>query len=472
MFIPGELTRVGTGNDEEEYETDLDEGPANDFDALHLLAPGTTQEEKWGRLEFRDKCRDVLNTLDRGERRWHANEPGQAPVLEDFKKTGLARGDDLDNMTPTALHVMARYYDSDFKSIKSEVLQAVVRFLLEVRQPQAADGEAGARPILMLAMVHDNDDFIECIQLCRPEVFADLLDVQGSDGKNSIHHIFAWPNRQPSRNITPRDMKAKTLRRAQSLVPLANPRTLTARDDQGNTPIHYALEYRQSYGRASKYTEMFRAMVLRADETASGQVLTNAFNNRNESPILYWHRTKKDIELARAEREKNEVGNSAQKQGFQVLVQGPAMKRVDAAANIDSKPRAGGKDLLVHLVRQHHIVGPGQRSNAEDRDVKHTSAESFRVPLPPGPKSLPERVPSPAWPLKPDLRAPDTGSQSRNERPSQELEKEKTPIPTKDPEGQAHRMIEFLERHYIATRLDLDARDLIHGKDVSGMFLP
>lgn len=131
---------------------------------------------------------------------------------------------------------------------------------------------------MKVAMTFDNGEFIDCVMDCWPDGFPDLLHTQDSEGKNCLHQLFAVPNLRPTPGAA-RDKNAPTLpdvrflakNRGPVFVSKAKPETLTAKDKDGNTPIHYAMDYWQCSGRNEKYVDMVRQMVLKADTVMKTQ---------------------------------------------------------------------------------------------------------------------------------------------------------------------------------------------------------
>ena len=467
-------------DEDSELEQDLDVG--DDDEPLEIIGKGDrivptkSEELNWQDVDLDQHCKHVMTMLTEGTRRWDdSSGDAHIPVLEASKKTRLTARDPRDKTAPTALHILARNFKRDYSNVPEHICQAVIKFLLEHRHQgsfEVSENEiAQEQPILSVAMTFENDEFIDCAMNCWPDKFSDLLGVQDSEQKNCFHHIFALPALTKSRTRKEiDDARAKTLKRATKLVPMARAATLVAKDKDGNTPVHYAFNYLQCYGRGKTYQNIIKEMVLKGDGIRRPN---GAFNNRNESPILYCERTKIQFEewqhpvqkpasaahaspdtqvrsrqardfggfrppLGQGDRTDPETeSTSASLERMQATVKERTGKYPQPRKANTEKTGAGGEDLVRRL--SFSAVRGLSPAPADGQNSPVTSEAKDRAQMPPPPK-------------------PPVGVDTQKSK-------------KKQADRPVHELLDFLRQHYIRTRPDLEARDLMEGKDASGNLL-
>ncbi|KAL7790945.1 hypothetical protein V8C37DRAFT_161785 [Trichoderma ceciliae] len=386
--------------------------------------PEDNEETIWRRLDLNDKFEKVMELLNQGKRRWDdSSRSPNIPILEEYMKEGLTARDPRDSKGSTALHILARDYQKKYSSIEKKILMSVITFLLAHMDKAASSTEAspGIReePILNVAMEYGNDEFIQCVKDCQPGGFPDLLHIKDEEGKNFIHRVFFLPAQamyNTSNNNTARSIKDdrnNAMKRAIRFVPEAKPETLAAKDADGNTPIHYAMEYRQCYGRNSKYIRIFQEMVEKSDKFLKGN---NAFNNEEESPLLYSLRTEKEYKSTTQYKKTQKPKNDAAPQHQANDPAHRKMKQIEGGDFEDNSPAAA----------------------ATPRNTTKNAAYGRNDDASEGPDSG-KPMTSQTSPTQGGVIGDDCVNEIRK----------------------------FLRLHYIRTRSDSEARDLIDGKDIS-----
>jgi hypothetical protein len=478
---------------ESEMESEEDELPKQAGASL-TQTPDTCDEIKWNALELDQKCKDVMNLLADKKRRW-SNDSGNPniPILEEYKKIALTRRDPRDKTLPTALHILARNYKKDFTHVPTSVRETVIKYLLKQEEAKSSSDPATheniqEQPILHVAMTFENDDFIDCVEKCWPQGFPDLLHAQDGEGKNCLHHVFALPSQVKQISA----VKTRTLQRAQKLVPKAKPETLAAKDKSGNTPIHYALDYRQCFGRKREYVELVQYMVREGDKAMNAG---SSLNNDGESPIIFCQRT---MEEYKARKQARQQAGKSQSRPSPTVPQTIADKQDITAGKGQAASQGHGKDqeaakdpgqVKVQIKTQNpkekvsHVAFEGL---SEDRETwNHTGSDTTGGSKPPLVRRESQGRPIPGTQFRnsnPDLGSPTvTASSQALERKSDAAlpNKEKTDVqnlsdnpkmPSASARGEqpVNDILDFLRLHYIRTRPDLEARDLIDGKDASG----
>ncbi|KAL2181048.1 uncharacterized protein P884DRAFT_274879 [Thermothelomyces heterothallicus CBS 202.75] len=142
-------------------------------------------------------------------------------------------------------HVLDGYDKVPDEIIRPEIRDLLSEYLASWDKTETEEEKKDKRkekPILNVAIkLRDNDGFVQQIrESCPAEHLAALLADQDGDGRNALHHIFAWPDDKPRSRTEANAKRVLTL--ALELVLLATAETLAAKDKDGNTPIHYAAD--------------------------------------------------------------------------------------------------------------------------------------------------------------------------------------------------------------------------------------
>jgi hypothetical protein len=469
-------------DDSDGLDLDDAEGEPITTAGLDIRAQGSDEAE-WRKLELERQLKNVMSQLRDGHRKWDDDGPADVPLLELYKKTTLATKRDAEATRATALHILARQYKTDYADIPGEIIRPVIRdLLIQNNKPSVETGTGEKRkeePILKVAITFSNDEFIDKVKEAWPEGFPALLDAKDSDGKNALHHIFAWPNEKVTVRL---EADAKmVLERALKFVPVAKEETIAAQDADGNTPIHYASDYRQCYQRPDEYVAIYKEMVRMGDDLMMGE---SAFNNRDDSPILYGQRTLAHCERIIKEKKSQRQHAAAMSKLAQISTSSPGAKtppppRKEAASPIDNptawkdnQSKVGPTNLRKEfgaIEMNSQWADKSKMKSPADGCSSRCMSIADEQPKKEGYEDTKKMPPPSAWSKQPPA------AKSAKDKTSKTTQ-EKTVAPSaaatnKRAKARAYTDIQqFLRLHYIRSRPDMDARDLIHGKDVSGMF--
>lgn len=490
---------------EQRLDDDLEEEPGNFPTHDLVLSPGVSPEylEQWQNKSLDDKCREVMDQLGDGRRRWSEDDqPGNVPVLEDFKKSLLLKPDLREDNTPTILHVLARRW-RDYKIDLPSVRKAVM-FFIERAEGIVQPGFSG-HPVWKATMNIGGIEFLDFIKDNFRSKLPEIMAVQDKDGRNFIHAIFyvvqdksypqpdlqarrmftfAFPSRSsPVYNVGPR------------FVPEATAEILAMQDNDGNTPIHYAVFRSQCQGRSQGYIDMVQRMVETAEPSLRR---SNEFNKLDHSPIQYclW-----SFKQRRTRPNNPSIVRSDSKDGRNPA---RAVVGIKEAPKPNQPPRSEPKP------------GPPTQERDASLGVPPTNAPKKSTLVPEAPDAPPgyglSRSPTnpsmppskPDGPIVPQIKEPQGkgpvpvlferkpsrsvsmaaprpsgGSQTVQQERSREAPKPNAPSTqkpsggeqAKDPMASAEKLLHVLKRHYIRERSEFFARELVYGKNANGKVL-
>ncbi|KAJ4320188.1 hypothetical protein N0V84_005973 [Fusarium piperis] len=450
-----------------------------------LNSQEASEEVEWKKLELESQCKDVMDLLRTDKRRWDDSAgPANVRVLEDYKKRTLAtRRDPRDPMVSTALHILAKDSSKEYAKVPRDIRETVIQFLLDARDLEDKNA-AKARPeemakeqlVLKVAMTFDNDEFIDCVMECWRDKFSDLLDLRDGDGKNCLHHLFAWPNHISNQDTA--EKKALFQSRVKKLASRAKAQTLATPDADGNTPIHHAVQYRQCRGKPEEYVQEVKKMILKGDEIMK---TTSALNNHGQSPLLFCKHTRSDY--FRELRKRQEQTQEGRKKLLPPSAKDPASQPnpdIPAKGREPWKPAATGKTTqpdgsgFAYKESLNRVQKPAEGLPEPNRLRRaSTAAQGITPPTPiekqPNGQHIPPHV---LMPPPPSVRKGAEGggakggdgdktAKANTRRPNADK------VATKD--KAAKDIINFLTMHYIRTRSDMEARALIFRRHISGL---
>ncbi|KAL4919524.1 hypothetical protein BDW62DRAFT_40931 [Aspergillus aurantiobrunneus] len=440
--------------------------------------------------ERRKDWTEVVQLLDTGKVDWES--------LDDEDKLSLAYHDDKNTARPTFLHKMAENWASgEFRQLSRQTREKIALFLLDEDIPHTDKRDD---PILTVAIGYHRPDFVEFIIANRPGMLQKLLMSTDVKGMNCLHKAFketllkAWTVLISQKKT---DLLASTMSTITRLLEHANAAPIIAKDDSGNTPIHYAMDYRLCHipgeykydGQNHKYEGIIRSLLEKA-ESAMKKVEV-LFNNRHQSPYRYHFYVKAGIESQNRkektpepagkgpnprERESTKDDHRDTKKGTEKPVAGEPVGRTSFPMKEDPSPGSPNMKLNVPSAPksvqkftrdpQHH---PGQSATPTTVEKDNDLGEARFVSLARRPTTVLEisddltqqkfnpgavKSAKPAKPAKPE------GSESRSTA-------EPTSWPGDEEKAAAEGILGFLKCFFIRNSTDRDAKDLLYGKVAS-----
>lgn len=447
------------------------------------------EEKRWKEKALETQCEEVLNLLKDGRRKWDRDCGGEdIPVLEEYIKTTLANTRETpDTSFPTALHKLAKKAQHFQSAASDHNFTKLIAYLKENDEVLAYPRRGGRREnlVLTVAIKYKNLGFVDCLKkTCTEEAFRDLVHLQDDKGMNCLHQLCTAS--KDERKV----QRPYFLRWLKLLGREASADTLATADNRGNTPIHYLVNLANSATMREEYVEIVKTMISKCDEQMERN--RTLFNIEGESPVLYGRRSIDSFKKNRQRRleqqatqekvqrqvssetipmagpspltsketmpghtvDKNGDGGSARKDNIRAVREPPSSERSDGHT---PAPKGRGDQL-----NETGTVPPsirGIRRTLSIRATQRTGPENAHLP-PTIEKHA--RFQSAAGSLRrPSVDPGDRAVISSVEKPNN---------PEGEPWEACEELVEFLEIHYLRTRSDLEARELIYGKDGFGKF--
>ena len=471
--------------------------------------------------------------------RWDESDDPQVDILEDYKKEKLKERDRREKTAPTILHMLAKNLDRDFEHVPDDILPKIILYILQHREssslaPKAKDLEED--PILKVAMDFDNNKFINYVLTLAPEKLPGLLDARYAAQLNCLHYAFKVQLHKTILNLTGARQKKQagdkttlksTLEMLNIFVKKAKDDTITATDEEGNTPVHYALDYElcSMKSRGKTYGEIVRRLILRSDQArkkkAANEFSLKEFNLKDESPYLYFLRTEREWseknKKVPRKNVKTKLPETDTKSGVKgskdIKEPGAIQKGNSNNAKIDSsQPLEKGTKMPGVIAPPEYFgasdVQPARSATQVQRREKPTTASRAQKLILPQSYPISHSIPPRAAEKVPGTAQADPVLLGANNTPPEPLARRKThdfdlvgapgqsgvtiqqALPprsqisesekqsnpsrstanTKDPGAGAgaKEIRDFLKLHYIRKRSDMEAKELLYGKVASG----
>ncbi|KAL1864707.1 hypothetical protein Daus18300_007509 [Diaporthe australafricana] len=502
---------------------DVGFGDLTQSDEAPTVEAHSDELDIWNQLPIQGRWDQVMKILkDQGRRcRWddQCGDPETQNFLEGYKKDGLNFKDDSDPRSPTVLHMLAKDFDrSGFASLDEKSRSRIIVFLLD-HQRSESTGQAGHKtnygedPVLIVALRNDNKDFIRCVlRHCRNSA-GYLLDACDVEGTNSLHHIFkehfprAVGDYFSKRRGKKLDLKT-TYTMVLSLADLARPETIAAQDRLGNTPLHYAMDYTLCRIPTDNHPKIVSQLIAVGDRLLSKNAKSSQFNKEKdpESPYLYFLRTKNAYLMDLQSKQSSGLATQDPRLSAPIAHKGTASDRDSKAqspkdgivlrikrADESRGPNGGWKATKLGAVNERDTSGKGKPTTFPSAQrttpgyvTEETASETEELGFEDGrsvqsllrhPQNFgPSRnmtvyaVQIPTLSSKPD----DVSYQQPNEAYKGSTKSTQKNVQTfqmiDDVEGckiAAEEIRHRLKLHYIRTRSDIDAKDLLYGKVAS-----
>ncbi|KAI1114919.1 hypothetical protein F5Y14DRAFT_461013 [Nemania sp. NC0429] len=296
-------------SDDLDFRYDFDDG--SDVESI----PPATKDEPEPQSELKqmslaERCRHVIDALSDGRRCWDIDK--HSPESKVFSESDkfLLNEEHPQTQFPTALHVLAWEY----KKEQAKISQPIIMYLLQYRRNQCREwadkqhvkadskeallgviGHLKGPPILALAAEAKNQSFIDFVAQTWPEGFQALLDARDTSGKNCIHLMLN----------AERELYVE-------FVEKAWPSTLAAKDKDGNTALHYIMNFKllkayrdkQDRKKRDQLLQIFDLLLERADTEMkkSGEL-----NEKGLSPYQHYLSTMMRSTTQRANQVKGKV---------------------------------------------------------------------------------------------------------------------------------------------------------------------
>ncbi|KAK1253610.1 hypothetical protein MKX07_001687 [Trichoderma sp. CBMAI-0711] len=261
-------SKAGDDSSEEESDSDEEEGEVTNR----------------GGKPVKELLEDVLKGIQDGTR-----DLTNESQLKAFKASGgdghYLASNTADARQPTALHIMAAMDKKELPKLDGR-MEPLIRFLVEHENDLLRIQDRSGHTPLFLAIESKKEKMVQWMCDSHPRI-SDILDISSNDkDKMNCLHIGV-------------DKRVKFL---DLLIDKAEPTTLAAKDGDGNTPLHLAVEYKKC---KKEQLDIIQKIIAKSD-VAVQRTPNGDFNNDGLSPYLH-HKESCRKALARAKEKERKL---------------------------------------------------------------------------------------------------------------------------------------------------------------------
>ncbi|ROV88757.1 hypothetical protein VMCG_10053 [Cytospora schulzeri] len=329
------------------------------------------EDDEWYALPLDRKWEIIMRRLIDKEVRWDDDDvEDQREEVWDPRNTGrvlspremesLASIDPRDKHRPTVLHRLAVDFGTErFTALPHQTRLKIIEYLLQHRRTDSRED-----PVLTRAIAYDNLEFINFVSDNCPAYLPGLLDATDSEGKNCLHYIFKdhFPNaanhsrRVEWARLNGKSTKEKNLSVRTTMTTLAcfvthaRPQCVSTRDNKNNTPVHYALDYKNCRVNIQKYSEIVSQLINKGDEVFKRKDnMSIQFNDQGESPYLFFERTRAEFLSKLEKRHQASTESNTAASVTKPVDKEAGSGAQDIRGSMGHHIAKGSKDILAHM---------------------------------------------------------------------------------------------------------------------------
>ncbi|KAI8675461.1 Peptidase-S8 domain-containing protein [Fusarium keratoplasticum] len=336
-----------------------------------------------------------------------------------------------DQRVPTALHIMATMDKKELPKLDSK-MQPLIEFLASRRDYLKIQDRSG-HTSLSLAIEAKKEKMVQWMCDAHPDI-SSILSIPSNDLMNCLHVGV--------------DKRVKFL---DLLVDRADPLTLAAKDANGNTPLHIAVEYKKC--RREQLTIIER-IVNKSDQAILEGPPLGDFNKEGMSPYLHHKETKQKAR----EREKRKAREESERE--------KGSSRRPNPGNADEPNRETRPDQRGNMSSSGsrvHGPDPGVPDGRLNQQLDSRTKYGGRpVPNPSGLNS-PIITTAPSLPLPEEKKKSSRSTESEKKEGADSSHKSSSKVD----ETTVKAVERFLKLHYLRSRSYGVAMEILYGRNTT-----
>ncbi|KAH6609619.1 intracellular serine protease [Trichoderma cornu-damae] len=426
-------SKAGDDTSEDDSDSDEEEGVA---------------DNRNGKVSVKDLLGRVLKGIQDGDRDLTNSSQLKAFKAGDGHTLASNTGD---RGQPTALHIMAAMDKKELPKLDSK-MEPLIKHLVEHENDLLSSQDRSGHTPLFLAVEAKKEKMVQWMCDYHSNISA-ILAIAGTNSEemNCLHVGI--------------DKRVKFL---DLLIDKALPETLAAKDGDGNTPLHLAVEYKKC---KKGQLDIIQKIIAKSDMAVQRSTRNGDFNKAGQSPYLHHKENVRKALAKEKEREKKRAREEKEREKSSARVRPDGGDNTDnSTPNRDTAPRSQGPG---------GPGGPGassgQATDPSSRPEKrpNTQADS-RTKY--GGRSQPAvAVSSPAVATAPPLVYKDDMKKSALRVPEPGVVKQAADAKSVTDSGHKSRIDEatlrgverLLKLHYLRSRSYNSAMEILYGRNTT-----
>ncbi|KAM0254704.1 hypothetical protein ACHAQJ_006485 [Trichoderma viride] len=270
LAIEGEVekaeSKAGDESSEEESDSDEEEGEA---------------DSRNGKVSVKDLLEKVLKGIRDGDKDLTNNSQ-----LKSFKAGdgNILASNTGDSRQPTALHIMAAMDKKELPKLDNK-MEPLIKFLVEHENDLLSSQDRSGHTPLFLGIESKKEKMVQWMCESHPNISVILAIASNDKDKMNCLHIGI-------------DKRVKFL---DLLIEKADPASLAAKDGDGNTSLHLAVEYKKC---KKEQLDIIQKIIAKSDIAVQHSFRNGDFNNNGLSPYLHHKESVRKAQSKEKEKEK------------------------------------------------------------------------------------------------------------------------------------------------------------------------
>jgi ankyrin repeat protein len=295
-------SKAGDETSEDESDSDEEEGEA---------------DNRNGKVSVKELLEKVLKGIQDGDK-----DLTSSNTLKSFK-TGdgnILASNTGDSRQPTALHIMAAMDKKELPKLDSK-MEPLIKFLVEHENDLLSSQDRSGHTPLFLAIEAKKEKMVQWMCDSHPNISAILAIASNDKDKMNCLHIGI-------------DKRVKFL---DLLIEKADPESLAAKDGDGNTPLHLAVEYKKC---KKEQLDIIQKIILKSDIAVQHRFRNGDFNNNGLSPYLHHKESVKKAQSKEKDKEKKKAKEEKEHDKGNARVRPDGVEIDNSTQNRDTAPRS------------------------------------------------------------------------------------------------------------------------------------
>lgn len=290
-------------------ETSEDESDSDEED-------GEADNNRNGKISVKDLLERVLKAIKHGDK-----DLTNSSQLKAFKAGdgNLLASNTGDLRQPTALHIMAAMDKKELPKLDSK-MEPLIKHLVEHENDVLGSLDRSGHTPLFLAIEAKKEKMVQWMCDAHPNISAILAITSNDKDKMNCLHIGI-------------DKRVKFL---DFLIEKADPETLAAKDGDGNTPLHLAVEYKKI---RREQLDVIQKIIAKSDIVVQHNE-NGDFNDNGLSPYLHYKENARKAQAREKEKEKKKLKEEKEREKGNTRVRPDGVEIEISAQPRDSAPRS------------------------------------------------------------------------------------------------------------------------------------
>lgn len=294
-------SKAGDESSEDESDSDEEDGET---------------DNRNGKISVKDLLEKVLKAIKDGDK-----DLTNSSQLKAFKAGdgSILASNTGDLRQPTALHIMAAMDKKELPKLDNK-MEPLIKHLVEHENDILSSLDRSGHTPLFLAIEAKKEKMVQWMCESHANIGAILAITSNDKDKMNCLHIGI-------------DKKVKFL---DLLIEKADPETLAAKDGDGNTPLHLAVEYKKC---KKEQLDIIQKIIAKSDIVVQHNE-NGDFNDNGLSPYLYHKENVRKAQVKEKEKDKKKLKEEKEREKGNTRVRPDGVEIDNSAPTRDSAPRS------------------------------------------------------------------------------------------------------------------------------------